>query len=79
MKPLSNKIYAVPVPEQQKTESGLTASSNLKKATVIAVGSVVADIKPGDTILYEKGTDIPFSHSGMDGFFITVQNVFTVL
>jgi len=82
MKPLSNKIYAVPIPEQQKTESGLSASSNLKKGKVVAVSPLVRNeggISEGDTILYEKGTEIPFSHNGQDGFFIPLQNIFTVL
>ena len=68
LKPLFDRVLALPIKTQKQTASGITLSENdeseVKKAKVVAVGSGIYEngtyinmsIKVGDIIFYEEHT-----------------------
>lgn len=60
MKPVSKYIFLKDIKEENRTKDGLILSqqdmsnSRAQKATVIASGGDVEDIKEGTTVMYEK-------------------------
>lgn len=62
MKPFKDKIFAVKIVEEQKTQNGIilpeqTKQSNLYK--VVAIGDKVQHIKVGDTVKKYNGAVCP--------------------
>ena len=62
MKPINDKIFALKIKEEQKTEGGIilpekTKQSNLYK--VLAVGNKVQHVRTGDTIKKYNGAIRP--------------------
>ena len=70
---------------EEKTKGGLYLpqtrlnQSNITKTTVISVGSDIEDIKPGDTILYDKFSGIPISDGTSDLLLINESVVIAIL
>lgn len=60
MQPIDKYILITPIEEQLKTASGLMLSGTdaddmrYKKASIVAVGTNVTNIKAGDTIYYDR-------------------------
>lgn len=67
LRPTEDKILLRRDPSNSKTEGGvmLTASGEYRtqKATVVAVGSTVTEVKPGDRVIYHG----PSQHVGLQG------------
>lgn len=72
MKPLKDRILALPIKQENKTTSGLIMNTEKQTLTakVVEVGDEVKHIKVGDTILYNQNTGIPFDYNGERHIFL---------
>jgi len=81
LQPLFSKVYVEPINEAQSSQTNIKIPvSSLLKGKVLFVGTTCADaLKPGATVLYEKGQGNPFHHEGVDGLFFEEKQLICVL
>ena len=89
--PIGDRVIVKPVPEENKTASGLfiaNASTATPKGTVVAVGPgrktsegvlVPMEVKVGDVILYASGSGIKTKINGEDLLFMTEDAILGIL
>jgi co-chaperonin GroES (HSP10) len=81
LQPLLTKVFVEPINEVQSSQSNIKIPiSSLLKGKVLFVGTTCTDaLKPGQTVLYEKGQGNPFHHEGVDGLFFEEKQLISIL
>ena len=79
MTPLFSRLYLIPIPEAQKSASGLIIpSTDYVKGKVLFTGPNCT-VSPNTEVLYEKGTGAKYNHNGNDGLFFNDKDIIAIL
>jgi len=85
MQPLFDKIFAIPIPKEQKSASGLALdNTDYKQARVVFTGpghqGAPMTVKKGDIIIYPGDCGLPFSDwEGEPGIVLTENQIHLIL
>lgn len=83
MKPTFNHVVLKPTKPEEKTSSGLYLASTNTQPNIAIVKFIgptnAADIKEGDTVVYNKDKVTPVQHNGEDLLIITDTGILAVM
>lgn len=83
--PLGNRITVEPELSVSKTKTGLFIPESVKarekpqKGVVLQVGEEVTDVKPGDKILFGKGSGMEVKVNEQEFYIIRSCDVFAII
>jgi chaperonin GroES len=82
-KPLKDRVFVSYSEEGEKTAGGIyipdSAKEKPQKGKVEAVGSEVKDVKPGNTILFDKYSGSKVNFDGIDYLIIKEEDILGIV
>lgn len=83
IKPIGKRILVEPIKLQERVDGGIVLPANTaldqQEGTVIAVGSLVTDVKPGDRVILAKFDGTELDHEGQKLILADERAVLAVL
>lgn len=81
MQPLFNRVFVLPIAEEQKSASGLIIPHNdfLKGKILFAGPTCESSLIPNIEVLYQKDQGSKYNYKGQDGLFFFDKDLITIL